>query len=232
MKTIFITGASSGIGKEISLKFLSNGYNVVVAARRIDLLEEIKNGVENSDRYHPYKLDLSNFDESKAILEKIASEYEIDILINNAGTTTFTSASEDSVEKIKNIIDINLLGSILAIKSVLPVMMKRNSGTIINILSVVTEKVFTKSSAYSASKSGLLAYANVLREEVRANNIKVINVMPGATKTPIWHPKAIEKNSERMMSPIEIAELIYHMHSLEGIMVPEQLTLRPIQGDL
>ncbi|MFA7289439.1 MAG: SDR family oxidoreductase [Melioribacteraceae bacterium] len=232
MKTIFITGASSGIGKEISLKFLSNGYNVVVAARRIDLLEEIKNGVENPDRYHPYKLDLSDFDRAKNILERIATENEIDTLINNAGTTTFTSASEDSVEKIKNIIDINLVGSILAIKSVLPKMINKNFGTIINILSVVTEKVFTKSSVYSASKSGLLAYANVLREEVRANNIKVINVMPGATKTPIWHPKAIEKNSERMMSPKEIADLIYNLHSLEGIMVPEQLTLRPIQGDL
>jgi short-subunit dehydrogenase len=111
-------------------------------------------------------------------------------------------------------------------------MINNNSGTIINILSVVTEKIFTKSSAYSASKAGLLAYVNVLREEVRANNIKVINVIPGATKTPIWHPKAIEKNSERMMSPKEIADIIYDLHLLEGIMVPEQLTLRPIQGDL
>lgn len=232
MKTIFITGASSGIGKEISLKFLSNGYNVVAAARRIELLERIKNEVENRGNYHPYELDLSDFDEAKNIFEKIAKENEIDTLINNAGITTFTSASEDSVEKIKNIIDINLIGSILAIKSVLPKMMNKNSGTIINILSVVTEKVFTKSSAYSASKSGLLAYANVLREEVREKNIKVINIIPGATKTPIWHPRAIEKNSERMISPKEMADVIYDMHSLEGIMVPEQLTLRPIQGDL
>jgi len=111
-------------------------------------------------------------------------------------------------------------------------MMNKNSGTIINILSVVTEKIFTKSSVYSASKAGLLAYTNVLREEVRTNNIKIINVIPGATKTPIWHPKAIEKNSERMMSPKEMASVIYEMHSLNGIMVPEQLTLRPIQGDL
>lgn len=232
MKTIFITGASSGIGKEISLKFLSNGYKVVAAARRIDLLEKIKNENENGSNYLPYKLDLSKYEESRAALEQIASENKIDTLINNAGITSFTSASDDSIEKIKNIIDINLVGSILAIKSVLSEMINNNSGTIINILSVVTEKIFTKSSAYSASKAGLLAYVNVLREEVRANNIKVINVIPGATKTPIWHPKAIEKNSERMMSPKEIADIIYDLHLLEGIMVPEQLTLRPIQGDL
>ncbi|KUO59138.1 hypothetical protein APF79_10990 [bacterium BRH_c32] len=232
MKTIFITGASSGIGKEISLKFLSNGYKVVAASRRIELLEKIKSENENGINYLPYKLDLSDFIKAGAILKKITTENEIDTLVNNAGTTTFTSASEDSVEKIKNIIDINLLGSILAIKSVLPKMMNKNSGTIINILSVVTEKIFTKSSVYSASKAGLLAYTNVLREEVRTNNIKIINVIPGATKTPIWHPKAIEKNSERMMSPKEMASVIYEMHSLNGIMVPEQLTLRPIQGDL
>ncbi len=232
MKTIFITGASSGIGKEISLKFLSNGYKVVAAARRIDLLEKIKNENENGSNFLPYKLDLSKYEESRAALEQIASENKIDTLINNAGITSFTSASDDSIEKIKNIIDINLVGSILAIKSVLSEMINKNSGTIINILSVVTEKIFTKSSAYSASKAGLLAYVNVLREEVRANNIKVINVIPGATKTPIWHPKAIEKNSERMMSPKEIADIIYDLHLLEGIMVPEQLTLRPIQGDL
>jgi 3-oxoacyl-[acyl-carrier protein] reductase len=232
MKTIFITGASSGIGKEISLKFLSNGYKVVAAARRIDLLEKIKNENENGSNYLPYKLDLSKYEESRLVLEQIASENKIDTLINNAGITSFTSASDDSIEKIKNIIDINLVGSILAIKSVLSEMINNNSGTIINILSVVTEKIFTKSSAYSASKAGLLAYVNVLREEVRANNIKVINVIPGATKTPIWHPKAIEKNSERMMSPKEIADIIYDLHLLEGIMVPEQLTLRPIQGDL
>ncbi len=232
MKTIFITGASSGIGKEISLKFLSNGYKVVAAARRIDLLEKIKNENENGSNYLPYKLDLSKYEESRLVLEQIASENKIDTLINNAGITSFTPASDDSIEKIKNIIDINLVGSILAIKSVLSEMINNNSGTIINILSVVTEKIFTKSSAYSASKAGLLAYVNVLREEVRANNIKVINVIPGATKTPIWHPKAIEKNSERMMSPKEIADIIYDLHLLEGIMVPEQLTLRPIQGDL
>ncbi|MDX9924130.1 MAG: SDR family NAD(P)-dependent oxidoreductase, partial [Ignavibacteriaceae bacterium] len=67
MKTIFITGASSGIGKEISLKFLSNGYKVVAAARRIDLLEKIKNENENGSNYLPYKLDLSKYEESRLV---------------------------------------------------------------------------------------------------------------------------------------------------------------------
>jgi NADP-dependent 3-hydroxy acid dehydrogenase YdfG len=111
-------------------------------------------------------------------------------------------------------------------------MISRNSGTIINILSVVTQKLFTNSSAYSASKSGLMAYSKVLREEVRNKNIRVLNVYPGATKTSIWPNNVLEKYSHRMITPEEIAKVVYQIYIQKSNVVTEEILLRPIQGDL
>jgi short-subunit dehydrogenase len=111
-------------------------------------------------------------------------------------------------------------------------MIEKNNGIIINILSVVTKKIFLGSSAYSASKNGLLAYTNVVREELRKNNIRIINVLPGATKTSIWPNHVLEKHSHRMMTPEEIARIIFSLYQNKANMVVEEIVLRPVQGDL
>ncbi|NWF90628.1 MAG: SDR family oxidoreductase, partial [Ignavibacteriaceae bacterium] len=111
-------------------------------------------------------------------------------------------------------------------------MIKNGGGTIINILSVVTKKIFTKSSAYSASKYGLLGYTNSLREEVRKHNIRIINVIPGATQTPMWSNEIRDKFGDRMMSVNEIAQVVVWLCLQKGTMVTEEIVLRPILGDL
>ena len=111
-------------------------------------------------------------------------------------------------------------------------MISKGGGTIINILSVVTKKTFTNSSIYSASKWGLLGYSNSLREEVRKHNIKVINVIPGATETPIWSKEMRNEHSERMMSSDEIARVLVWAFLQKSNLVTEEIVLRPIEGDL
>lgn len=230
---VWITGASSGIGKALALKFAKNGINVIGTARRIDLLNEIKNELGEFGNYFiSHQLDVSDYNLVKELYHKISSEYIIECLINNAGTTSFKNAIDDSIQEVEEIIQVNLLGSIYSIKTVLPEMLERRSGTIINILSVVTQKIFTSSSAYSASKSGLHAYTKVLREEVRDKNIRVINVSPGATATSIWHEGVLQKYSERMMSAEAIADMIYLVYSEKSNLVSEELVFRPIKGDL
>jgi len=230
---VWITGASSGIGKALACKFAKNGIFVLGTARRNDLLDEIKNELgEFSTFFMCHQLDISDFSLVSEFHKKISTEYQIECLINNAGTTSFKNAIENSIQEIEDIIQVNLLGSIYAIKTVLPEMLERKSGTIINILSVVTQKIFTSSSAYSASKSGLHAYTKVLREEVRDKNIRVINVSPGATATSIWPEGVLQKYSERMMNAEAIAEMIYHVYSEKSNLVSEELVLRPLKGDL
>ncbi len=230
---VWITGASSGIGKQIALEFAKNGQLVLATSRRMILDESFQKEIGNyAENIIPYQLDISSLTDITQFHNSIKDKYSVSALINNAGLTSFSSAEKDSVQEIKNIIETNLLGSIYAIKSVLNGMIANNSGTIINILSVVTQKIFSGSTAYSASKSGLMAYTKALREEVRKNNIRVINISPGATKTPIWPGSALEKYSHRMMSPDDIAKFIYQVYSIKSNMVVEDITIRPIQGDI
>ncbi|MDZ7766878.1 MAG: SDR family NAD(P)-dependent oxidoreductase [Melioribacteraceae bacterium] len=230
---IWITGASSGIGKALALEFAAHQLPVAASARKKESLQRVKKEVDQQKgRIELLPLDVTNYEEVESAVKKLTAEDSINCLINNAGATSFKLAKDNSIEEIKEIIDTNLYGSINTIKAVLPHMIERKKGTIINIITVAAEKVLTKSSVYAASKAGLRAYAKVLREEVREHNIRVINVLPGATRTPIWPNSALEKFGERMMSPTELAKLIYNVYSINSNLVAEEIQVRPIKGDL
>lgn len=230
---IWLTGASSGIGKAVSKEFVRTGSKVFASARRVTELERLNTELKKENlsiEVMPCNMASSaNVDQT---VKKILSTTHIDCLVNSAGITSFKKAENNSINEIDDIIHTNLLGSIYAIKSVLPDMIQRGNGTIINIMSVVTKKIFTNSSAYAASKLGLLGYADVLREEVRKYNIRVINIIPGATFTPMWSQEVRKEKGERMMNPEDIAQVVVWAFLQKGAMVSEEIVLRPITGDL
>jgi 3-oxoacyl-[acyl-carrier protein] reductase len=230
---IWVTGASSGIGKETAKEFARVGYKVTVSSRRHSVLEIINKelkGEKLSVNIVPCNIaSSSNVDMA---VKKICESGDIDCLINSAGITSFKTAEENSLKEISEIIEVNLLGSVYCIKAVLPQMIKRKKGTIINIISVAAEKVFTRSSAYAASKAGLLAYTNVLREEVRKYNIKVINILPGATNTPMWSDKVLEEYGDKIMKPENIARVLVSVYLQGNGYVTEEIVMRPMIGDL
>ncbi len=230
---IWITGASSGIGKAAAMEFARVGTSVFASARRVTELERLNSELSNeklSAGIFPCNVASSvNVDQT---VKKITSSHPINCLVNNAGITSFKRAEHNSVQEINDIINTNLLGSIYAIKYVLPHMIEQGEGTIINILSVVTRKVFSNSSVYAASKAGLLGYTDSLREEVREYNIKIINIIPGATETPMWPPEVRKEKSEQMMTVEDIARLIVWVFFQKGNMVTEEILLRPLSGDL
>jgi 3-oxoacyl-[acyl-carrier protein] reductase len=230
---IWITGASSGIGRAAAIEFAKTGAKVFVSGRRAAELERINTEL-NSDKIsvEVFPCNVASHTNVDQIVKKISANSKIDCLINNAGITSFKLAEENSINEINDIINTNLLGSIYAIKAVLPQMISIGGGTIINILSVVTKKTFTKSSIYTASKMGLLGYTNSLREEVRKYNIKVINVIPGATATPIWSKEIRNQHSERMMTSEDIARVLVWAFLQKENLVTEEIVLRPIEGDL
>ncbi len=229
---IWITGAGSGIGKALAVNFLEEGYNVFATTRTTEKLSGLKEKYPD-DKLIVAECDVADYFSIKGAFDFIASdEINIECLINNAGVTSFSLAEDDDIATIENIISTNLLGSIYSIKLALPSMIENKSGTILNILSVVSKKVFTSASAYSASKAGLLAYTDSLREEVRKHNIRVVNIFPGATSTPIWDEKALEKYSERMMKAEDIAKIIVENYKNKNTAVLEEIVLRPVQGDI
>jgi len=230
---IWVTGASSGIGKSTALEFASVGCKVFASARRVSELERLKSEAGKSGEnifIHPCNIASSSNVEQT--FKKIKAGNKIDCLVNNAGITSFKLAQENSINEIKDVINSNLLGSIFTIKSVLPHFIKNGGGTIINVLSVVVNKTFEKSTVYSASKIGLLGYARALREEVREHNIRVINIVPGATETPIWSAEMRKDHGEQMMSPESIARVIVSSYLQKDNIVTEEIVLRPISGDL
>jgi short-subunit dehydrogenase len=230
---IWITGASSGIGKAAAEEFARIGCRVFVSARRVTELERLNKSLNKDNlELDIFPCNVASSANVEQAAKKILSAHKIDCLINNAGVTSFKLAEENSINEIDDIINTNLLGSIYTIKSVLPKMISQGGGTIINILSTVTKKIFTNSSAYSASKNGLMAYSNVLREEVRKHKIKVVNIIPGATETPMWSQAMRKENSERMMSTENIARLLVWIFLQKENMISEEIVVRPIEGDL
>jgi len=230
---IWITGASSGIGKAAAKEFARTGSTVFVSSRRKNELERLDNELRDENlSVEIFPCNIASSSNVDQTVKKILAAHKIDCLINNAGITSFKLAEENSINEIDDILRTNLLGPIYSIKSVLPSMIKQGGGTIINILSVVTKKIFTRSSAYSASKNGLIGYTNSLREEVRDQNIRIINIIPGATQTPMWSAEMRKKHGDRMMTVEEVAQVIVWLYLQKGNLVTEEIVLRPILGDL
>ncbi|WP_337865983.1 SDR family oxidoreductase [Ignavibacterium sp.] len=230
---IWVTGASSGIGRAAAAEFARVGCRVFASARRSVELERLNSelGKENHS-VEIYPCNVASYQNVESVFKKISATGKVDCLINNAGITTFKLAVENSINEINDIITTNLLGSIYTIKAVLPHMISNGGGTIINILSVVAKSVYTKSSAYTASKMGLLGYANSLREEVREHNIRIINILPGATETPMWPGKLREMYSDKMMTSEDVARIVVWAYLQKGNAVAEEIVVRPITGDL
>ena len=230
---IWITGASSGIGREAAKEFARIGCKVFVSARRSTELERLNKELQKeklSVEIFPCNVASSaNVDQT---VKKIIADSKIDCLVNSAGITSFKLAEENSINEIDDIINTNLLGAIYSIKNVLPHLIENGRGTIININSIITQKFFTNSSAYAASKMGLLGYSKVLREEIRKYNIRVIDIIPGTTETPMWSADVRKKHSERMMSIEDIARVIVWAYLQKNNIITEEIVLRPIQGDL
>jgi len=231
--SVWVTGASSGIGKAIAIEFAKTGFTVFASSRNNVDLERINKELENQNcSVEVTPCNVASHSNVDNTIKKILSKSKLGCLVNNAGITTFKLAEENSINEINEIIQTNLLGSIYTIKAVLPHFIDNGGGTIINVLSVVANKVYTKSSAYSASKSGLLAYTNSLREEVRKYNIKVINILPGATETNMWPKKLRDEFKSQMMSPEDVARAVVWAYLQDGNSVIEEIVIKPITGDL
>ncbi len=230
---IWVTGASSGIGKAIAVEFAKIGCNVFISARRVAELERVREeNEEYEDNIHIFPCNIASSANVEQTYKKIINEFNLDCLVNNAGITSFKAAEDNSINEINDIINTNLLGSLYTIKSVLSGFKKEKSGTIINILSVIVNKVLTNSSLYAASKMGLWGYSKVMREEVRKHNIRVINIIPGATETPIWSQQIRKEKSELMMNPESLARIVVSSFLHKDNLVTEEIVLRPLTGDL
>ncbi|MEQ6391073.1 3-ketoacyl-ACP reductase [Bacillaceae bacterium S4-13-58] len=211
-KTVIITGAGRGIGRSTALALAKEGVNVGLIGLNMDNLEKVTAEIKES-----YDVNISAASANVADLDAVNHAVEhiqsdlgpIDILINNAGTAKFGGFLDLSPEEWQNIINVNLMGVYNVTRAVLPEMIERKTGDIINISSTSGQKGAPVTSAYSASKFGVLGLTESLMMEVRKHNIRVTALTPSTVVTDLAHESnLITGEPERVMHPEDLAELI------------------------
>ena len=185
-KVIWITGASSGIGEELARQFASNGAILILSARNLQKLEEIKESLANHSKHLVLPLDLEKSDEFEMMAQDVFNRFgQIDILVNNGGISQRANAFETSMDVNRKIMEVDFFGNIALTKAVLPFMQKQKSGQILVISSIAGKFGFFLRSAYSAAKHALHGYYESLALEEEHNGISVTIVCPGKINTPI-----------------------------------------------
>ncbi|MEK6570771.1 MAG: SDR family oxidoreductase [Bacteroidota bacterium] len=231
---VWVTGASRGIGSEIAKAFAAIRAEVVATSRSPEKLAALVRQIgKTGGAATAYLCDVSSERSVASTAKKILSRFDhVDVLVNNAGVTYFKYLRDTSPEEFDEIIGANLRGTFLCTKAVLESMIRRRSGHIFNIISVTAQKTYTNSGAYSASKAGAIALTNVLREEVRAYNIKVTAVLPGATDTRMWATSTRRKFQHQMMQPQDVARIVVALYQAPQRAHVEEIVFRPQLGDL
>ncbi|EJG1029674.1 SDR family oxidoreductase [Vibrio parahaemolyticus] len=180
-KLVVITGASSGIGEAIARRFSEEGHPLLLVARRVERLEAL-----NLPNTLCEKVDVTDQASLITAIEKAEAQFgPADVLVNNAGVMLLGQIDTQDAAEWKRMFDVNVLGLLNGIHSVLTSMKARNNGTIINISSIAGKKTFPDHAAYCGTKFAVHAISENVREEVAASNVRVTTIAPGAVETEL-----------------------------------------------
>ena len=210
-KIVLITGGNSGLGFEIAKELVKNKCKVIILGKDEKKVKKAKKKLKSS-LVSTLTCNLRNFSQIEQAAKKIK---DIDILINCAGIIAYQPLEIHDPQNIKDIIGVNLLGTIYMTRAILPKMKKKNSGTIVNISS--TSGLMTgghpDESVYMASKFGVSGFTEGLKKEVNAlkKNIRVLGFYPGGMQTKLFAKSGMDKDISGFMPPTEIAKIIIFM---------------------
>ncbi len=227
-KTALITGAGRGIGRGIALAFAEQGCNIAAAARSADEVNATVDAVKRTGRRALALIaDVSNEHDVRTMADETLTAFgRIDILVNNAGYANFKPFTELSLDEWRKTIDVNLTGVFLCTKAVVPSMIKRGSGRIINISSVAGLKPLTDQSAYCASKHGLNGLTKVLAMELRQYGIGVHSICPGGVDTRLAQEAMPGRDKSDWMTPEDIAHACLYLASLSPRATTDEIVVR------
>lgn len=183
-KTAVITGASSGIGRATALEMARRGANVVLGARRMDLLQQVEAecralGVVAT----AVPADVTRPEDCRRL---IGAARNVDVLVNNAGFAIFDEVASADPEELRRMMDTNYFGAVHCIQAVLPQMLQRGNGTIVNVASIVGLMGYARMSGYCATKFALAGFTEALRDEVITRGVRVALVCPATTDTEFF----------------------------------------------
>lgn len=228
-KVAVVTGAARGIGRAIAVALAKEGVNVGVIARSEDTLQNVVEEMESYDVKAAYAVaDVSNLEQVQAAAAKLKDQLGLtDILINNAGTGKFEKLVDMDPAVFKNIVDVNIMGTFNVSHTIVPQLIEKNAGDVINISSTNGLNGAATSSAYSAAKFGIIGITESLAAEVRRNNIRVTALAPSTIATDLADALNLIPSDKRdqYMHPDDIAEYIVAQLKLNQRMYIKTATL-------
>lgn len=242
-KVAVVTGASSGIGEAITLALAAEGAKVALAARRIERLEElVKRISKDGGQAMSITADVSDEAQVREMVSKTQSELgRVDILVNCAGVMLTGAIGGANTEDWRQMINLNLLGLMYATHAALDYMHAQGSGDIVNISSIAGRVGGANFGVYCASKFGVTAFTEALRQEELKNNIRVIVVEPGTVKTELSSHITNEasreeiekwKDSMTLLDPADIAEAVVYAVSQPRHVSVSEMIVRPTEQQL
>jgi len=227
----FVTGASSGIGAATARALAEAGACVALAAREGDALGRVMRGLSGSAK--AFVCDVRQEREvARAVQDAAAALGGIDLVVAAAGLGRFGRAERIRVEEWDEVIDTNLRGTFLVFHETLP-HVRRAKGHLFAIASIAATRPFAESAAYSASKAGVRALAQVVAEEVRREGVRVTTIVPGAVDSPFWDRAggtALDRG--RMLQPEDVARTIVHAAAVPARASVDEIVLMPADGVL
>ena len=227
-----ITGASTGIGEQISLKLSNSNFHVILISRNKDKLLKVQQKITASgNQCQIIAIDISKPDLISHIKNQIKYPENVEVLVNNAGVGFFNKFEDITIEDWEQQINTNLRGAFLMTQFFVPYMKNKKSGKILFVNSVAGLSPYSFASAYVASKYGLTGLSSSLREELREDNIKVISIHPGAVNTPLWDNSESNFPRDEMLSSKDVSNMIVQAILAPHNVVCEEIIIRRTAGD-
>ncbi len=224
-----VTGASRGIGRGIAHRLAKEKHNVMIFGRDVSALKKVgKELREFGVETELFAGDVANEKFVNESVETILKEYgKIDHLINNAGVGIMRKVVDASLDDFRKQMDANLFGIFNFTKAVLPSMIKRRSGSIINILSLAAKNAFVGGAMYSATKHAALGFTKSLMLEVREYNIRTAAICPGSVDTEFSHGEIQSKNIDKILKPEDVAETVIAIINMPPRALISEIDIRP-----
>jgi NAD(P)-dependent dehydrogenase (short-subunit alcohol dehydrogenase family) len=238
-RSVLVTGAGRGIGRALALAFGEKGWSVTLLARTQAELAAVAAEVEErGGRALAVVGDVSREGDAQAAVQQAVQAFgPPGCVVNNAGIFRTAPLLETTAELWHAVLAANLTGVFHVTRAAVRAMLEQDAGGfVVNVSSVAGKKGFPGSSAYCASKFGVLGFSEAIREELRSTGIRVIAVCPGQVDTRAWDSSGLDLEAlgidrRRMMQPQDVAAVVVQAVTASGSAVPEEIVLRPAGGD-
>jgi 3-oxoacyl-[acyl-carrier protein] reductase len=223
-KIALVTGAGRGIGRAIAIALAKMGCEVCITARSIDQLHDVQNEISSFRGVaRPIQADLTRDEDLQTLIRSCGT---IDFLINNAGWGKRAPVVRAKIEDWDQTLRLNLRAPMILAQRLLPAMIEKGEGAVINIGSVSGKSGEAEGAAYSASKFGLIGFTQSLYEEVREHGIKVAVILPGFVDTPMIPPvKHLDRS--KMIQADDVAQAVQFVLTAPATSCPVEITIRP-----